>query len=200
MPDEAPPVEQIDADQNREQLARITGEIATILTPNETILYVALQNITALSLKKDSAVATNNRLIIYRPSVLGRVNFADYLWEDVRNVTIKDGMLSAELHVELRSGKSDSVGGLDKSQIRRLYGIAQQKELEWREKHRQRELEEARAKAGGVQVGSSYPSQSSPPMPEDPVEKLAKAKAMLDQNLISEQEYESLKAKIIAAF
>jgi hypothetical protein len=32
------------------------------------------------------------------------------------------------------------------------------------------------------------------------VEKLAKAKAMLDQGLITEAEYESLKAKIIASF
>lgn len=200
MPDESPPIEQIDADQDPSDLASIAGEIATIMTPNETILYVATQNVTALSVKKDSAVATSNRLILYRPSIFGRLIFSDYLWEDVRNVTINEGMLAGELRVESRNGNQDTLGGLDKTQARRLYGIAQQKELEWREKRRQRDLEEARAKAGGVQIGAASSGQGSPAVTEDPVEKLAKAKAMLDQNLISEQEYEALKAKIIAAF
>ncbi len=47
----------------------------------------------------------------------------------------------------------------------------------------------ARAKAGGIQLGS-YPTTGAATPEEDPVEKLAKAKVMLDQNLISEAEYD----------
>ena len=198
MAEEQIPVQQIDPEQDRAMLAKVAGDVRTILTPNEEILYVALQNVTALSLKKDSVVATNNRVIFYRPSVLGRVNFADYLWEDVRNVAIKEGFLAADLTVELIDGRVDQAGNLDKSQIRRLYAICQQKEQEWREKRRVRDLEEARAKSGGIQM--SVPQAAGGAPTEDPVQKLARAKAMLDQGLISEAEYETLKAKIIASF
>lgn len=201
MADEQIGVQQVDQDQDRDTLARIAGNVRTILTANEDILYVVLQNVTSLSIKKDSVVATSNRLILYRPSLLVRVSFSDFLWEDVKDVTIKEGFLAADLTVELVDGRLETVGGLDKSQVRRLYAIAQQKEQEWREKRRIRDLEEARARSGGFHMPSmpSMPSASSAPA-EDPVERLAKAKAMLDQGLISEAEYETLKAKIIASF
>jgi hypothetical protein len=89
------------------------------------------------------------------------------------------------------------MGNLDKAQVRRLYGISQQKEQEWREKRRIRDMEEARARSGGVHFA---PQAAATPGADDPVQKLAKAKAMLDQGLITEPEYESLKAKIIASF
>lgn len=192
------PIQHTDPDQDPATLTRVVNDVRTILTPNEQILYIALQNKTALTLKKDSVVATNNRIIIYRPSLFGRVQFSDYLWEDVRDVKISEGMLAADVHLELIDGQRDELGGLDKTQVRRLYAIAQQKEQEWREKRRVRDIEEARARSGGVQLGAplSPPEQPS----EDPVQKLAKAKAMLDQGLITEAEYEGLKAKIIAAF
>lgn len=198
MADEQIPVQQIDPGQDREQLARVASGVGTILTPNEEILYVALQNATALSLRKDSVVATNNRIIFYRPSVLGRVDFADYLWEDVRNVAIKEGLLAADLTVELIDGRVDQAGNLDKTQVRRLYAICQQKEQEWREKRRVRDMEEARARSGGIQMNVPQLGGGAPA--EDPTQKLARAKAMLDQGLISEAEYETVKAKILSSF
>ena len=198
MADEQIPVQQIDPDQDRGLLAKVARDVGTILTSNEEILYVALQNATALSISKDSVVATNNRVIFYRPALLGRVNFADYLWEDVKNVAIKEGLLAAEMTVELIDGRTDRAGNLDKSQIRRLYAISQQKEQEWREKRRVRDMEEARARSGGIQM--SMPQGMAGAPAEDPTQKHSRAKAMLDQGLISEAEYESLKAKIIASF
>ena len=185
---------------SHEQVAR---DVATILTANEQILHVAIQNATALSVKKDSAVATSNRLILYRPSVFGGTRFSDFLWEDVQNIRLEEGMLSSELRVELVDGRADTLGGLDKEQARRFYGVCQQKEQEWREKRRIRDLEEARARSGGVHFGApgvmaDTPTSGSVPA-EDPVEKLRKAKALLDEGLISEVEYETLKAKIIAS-
>ncbi len=198
MADDQIPVQQIDPDQDPGTLAKVAGDVRSILTPNEEILYIALQNATALSLKKDSVVATNNRLVLYRPSMLGRVDFADYQWEDVKNVSIKEGFLAADFTVVLTDGREDRASNLDKTQVRRLYAICQQKEQEWREKRRVRGLEEARARSGGIQMNAPQMSPGAPA--EDPVAKLAKAKAMLDQGLISEAEYEGLKAKIISSF
>lgn len=182
-----------EGEESRER-RRVAQEVATILTPNEDILYIAVQNITALSPRKDSAVATTNRLIVYRPHIIGGTDFTDLLWEDVKNVTIKEGILSTELVVEMRDGRLETLGSLDKVQARRLYSACQQKELEWREKRRVRQMEEERARAGGVQV--TLP-QGQAGVEEDQVAKLAKAKAMLDQGLISEAEYETIKARIV---
>ena len=90
------------------------------------------------------------------------------------------------------------MGGLDKDQAKRLYGICQQMEQGWREKRRVRQMEEERARSGGVQL--HVPTAGAPaPTAEDPVEKLAKAKKMLDQQLISQAEDDTLKAEILAS-
>jgi hypothetical protein len=191
----------VDPGQDAESLQKIAREISKILTPTEEILYVATQNVTAMSVKRDSVVVTSNRIIGFSPGVLGRVSFHDYQWQDVLDVSMKQGMLSTEISIATAAGKQ-VLGSIDKEQAKRLYGIAQQLEQEWREKRRVREMEEARAKAGGVYMGS-VPGMTSPAATEpreDSVAKLSRAKAMLDQGLISQTEYETLKAKVLSEF
>ena len=208
------PIRETDPSQDTDALRRVVDEVARLLTPNEELLYVALQNATALSMKKDCAVVTSNRLILYRPGLFGAANFDDWLWQDVKDVTIKQGMLSTEVTVEGVSGGRSVIGGLDKHQARRLYGLAQQLEQEWREKRRIRQMEEARAQAGGIYlanppaaptIGPSAPLASAPEtgapagaVLDDSVARLARAKTMRDQGLISDAEFETVKAKILA--
>lgn len=183
-----------DEGQRSGSVQDVAREVAKILTANEEILYVALQNITALSVRPDAAVATTNRLVLYRPAVLGRVEFDDVQWQDVRNARIDQGVLSTTLHVETVDGRTLDLADLDKEQAKRLYAISQQMEQEWREKRRVREMEEARARAGGVVL---HPPGAATPAAEDPVARLARAKQMLDQGLINETEYDTLKARIL---
>lgn len=198
MAAEQTPIRYVDPSQESSALQSIARDVAKIPTPSEEILYVALQNAMALSLKKDSVVTTGNRILVYRPHVLGRVDFDDFLWQDVENVTVKQGVLSAEVTVTTSDGRSATLGGLDKDQAKRLYGISQQLEQEWREKRRIRLMEEDRARAGGVYLAAPT-STGDAPSTEDPTQKLARAKALLDQGLISEAEYETVKAKILSA-
>jgi hypothetical protein len=186
-----------DPSQEAGDVQGIAADVGKILTPNEEILYVAAQNVTALQIKKDAVVATSNRAICYRPSVLGRVAFEDFQWQDVKNARIVQGVLSTQFLVETLDGRAATMDNLDKDQAKRLYGICQQMEQEWREKRRVREMEEARARSGGVHLGAPAAAAAAPA--EDPVAKLAKAKQMLDQGLISEAEYDSLKAKILSS-
>jgi PH (Pleckstrin Homology) domain-containing protein len=195
------PIRHVEPDQDAEALQKVARDVAKILTPTEEILYIATQNATALSIRKDSVVVTTNRIIGFSPGVLGRVSFNDFQWQDVLDVSMKQGMLSTEIVISTAAGQHE-VGAIDKEQAKRLYGIAQQLEQEWREKRRVREIEEARAKAGGVYMGTlpGQPAPTTAAPAEDAVAKLAKAKAMLDQNLISDVEYEALKAKVLAEF
>ena len=61
-------------------------------------------------------------------------------------------------------------------------------------------LEELRAKSGGIQMGgaSGFPA-SAGGAPTDAVAKLSQAKEMLEMGLISDAEYESLKARIVSS-
>lgn len=190
------PIRHTDTTQETESLQRVAVEVSKILTPNEEILYIARQGNVALSLRKDSVVATSNRVIAYRPGLLGRVVFQDFLWQDVEDAKISQGFLSTEFTVTTAQGEPLVVGGLDKDQAKRLYAICQQMEQEWREKRRVREMEEARARSGGVYLGSV---EGAGAQAEDPVAKLGRAKKMLEQGLISEAEYESVKAKILSS-
>jgi hypothetical protein len=71
----------------------------------------------------------------------------------------------------------------------------------WREKRRIRELEELRAKSGGVQIGtgqSTYPGADVAGAESEPAGRLRQAREMLDAKLISDSEFESIKAKIVS--
>jgi hypothetical protein len=196
MAEESIPIRFSDESQQSNRVQTIAAEIAKILTPNEEILYVAMQNPMSLSVRRDSVVATSNRLILFRAQILGQAQFDDFQWQDVSNATIKQGVLSTEIQVEAVDGRQAVMGDLDKEQAKRLYSVCQQMEQEWREKRRVRDMEEARARSGGVYM---TPATVDQPVTDDPVAKLARAKAMLDQGLISEAEYDTLKARILSS-
>ena len=101
------------------------------------------------------------------------------------------------------------VSGLRIEPAQALYRECQAREQAWREKRRVRTIEEMRAAAGGVQIATGVYPQGEPQMVtaqvrpsdpgEDPAARLAKAKAMLDQGLLSDAEYEAVKAKVLGA-
>ena len=82
-----------------------------------------------------------------------------------------------------------------------MYRAAQAQEQSWREKRRVRDLDELRAKSGGIQLGGggSGPggSGSGGAAGDDPLARLQRAKEMLSGGLITDSEYESIKAKIV---
>jgi hypothetical protein len=186
-----------DASQESHEIQGVAAEVSKILTPNEEILYIARQTNLALSLRKNAVVATSNRVIFYDAQILGRASFVDLLWQDVTLTELKQGTLSSEIQVGTADGRSAFMGQLDKDQAKSLYAVCQQMDFEWREKRRIRQMEEERARSGGVFL-SAPPAAASGTGDERPVERLAKAKAMLEQGLISETEYEAVKAKILS--
>jgi hypothetical protein len=92
--------------------------------------------------------------------------------------------------------------GLRKDQAQALYRICQAHDQAWREKRRIRDLEELRARSGGIQLGAAgfAPAAGAGAVStgNDPVSRLRSAKSMLDAGLLSDAEYEALKAKIIS--
>jgi hypothetical protein len=55
-----------------------------------------------------------------------------------------------------------------------------------------------RAKSGGVTIGANLGNQQTGNASEDAAAKLQQAKEMLEKKLITDSEYESIKARIIS--
>ncbi len=132
----------------------------------------------------------------------------DFRWQDLGDAKIKVGIFGADIFMKIYgstdlaiSKDSDQVlvlPGFRKEQAEKIYRLAQAQDQSWREKRRIRELEELRAKSGGVTIGTNTGSQQAANASEDASAKLEQAKQMLEKKLITDSEYESIKARIIS--
>ncbi len=189
-------------DQDEAAARAIEQRITQILTSGEEILHVAMQNpITALTAAPDAVVLTNKRFIIYRPKFMGGAQFEDYIWRDLSEARLEEGLLSSTISLKAITGKTLSMTHLHKSAARKVYSLAQDMEMRVREERRLREMEEKRAAAGGVNISGSMASGvgAPPPAPkDDPVEKLGQLKRMLEGGLITAEEYEAKKKDLLS--
>ena len=179
---------------------QVHTKVSEILTSGEEILYIAVQNKPVLNITPDCVVLTNKRFIIYRPKLLGRVDFEDYIWRALRNARLKEGIMGATLTMSTVKGRKLSIEYLPKKQARRVYSVAQAMEEKMLEERRMRKMEETRAAAGGVtlQTPAQAAPAAAPPPPEDPIKKLGQLKSMLEADLITADEYEEKKTEILA--
>ena len=181
---------------------QVFNKVSQLLTQGEEIAYIAVQK-PIVSLTPDSVVLTNKRFILYRPKLLGRVDFHDHIWRDLSDAKLDEGILMSNFSISNTNGEVLLMDSLPKTQARKVYAFAQQMEEFVREERRIRDMEEKRAAAGGISIagmgGMSAPaSQMAPPPKEDPVQVLGKLKQLLDAGLITQQEYDTKKNDILS--
>ena len=188
-----------------------------LLTAGETLEAWAVQHrLFALTHRRACIAATSGRFITLNRRLLGGYESADIRWQDLKETRISAGILAADLTLVAQSSSDLNIGsevnrvwtfaGLRKDQAQGMYRICQQHDQVWREKRRIRELEELRAKSGGVQIGggqSAYAAADAPgaataAADSEPARRLRQAREMLDAKLISDSEFESIKAKIVS--
>ena len=201
---------------NSEAASGALGILRSLLTAGETLEAWALQHrLYALTHRRVCIAATSGRFISLQRRLLGGYDSADIRWQDLKQTRISAGILAADLTVVAQSSTDLSVGaevnrvwtftGMVKDQAQAMYRICQQHDQVWREKRRVRELEELRAKSGGVQFGTAGygtagGSATGGPRGEEsePARRLRQAREMLEAKLISDSEFESIKAKIVS--
>lgn len=199
------------------EVEKVKAKVQQILMQNERIEYIAVENKPVqINMAPDCVVLTNRRFIIYRPKVFGQVDFEDYIWRDLRDAQLNEGMLRATFSVMTIDGRRIGVIDLPKEQARRVYQFAQQMEEYVLEERRIREMEEKRAASGAIymntppmpamptfqpQSATNAPQPSvaaSAPQQENPVEKLKQLKEMLDAGLITNEMYETKRNEILS--
>jgi len=194
---------------NEAGMERPLAQLRSVLIPGETLEAWAIQlRLFALPHRRQLIAATSGRLIALTRRLLGGFDVTTIRWQDLEEVTLRVGVLSADL--ALRAGKATDLAslgaqgsqrvefqGLRKEPAQAVYRICQSQDQAWREKRRVRELEELRARAGGIQL-TSAPAVSGAAGESDAVRRLQEAKRLLDARLITDAEYEAIKAKIIS--
>jgi hypothetical protein len=194
------------------RLAGAVQHLNALLVPGETLVAYAVQRrLFALMHRRVLVAATSGRLIRIQRGLFGGYSPVDMRWQDIESAHLRVGIFSAELTITSR-GRQDlaSTGqamgvigaeGLRKEEAEQVYRAAQAQEQSWREKRRVRDLDELRAKSGGIQLGGSGSalggSGGGGEAGDDALARLQRAKEMLSGGLITDSEYESIKAKIV---
>jgi hypothetical protein len=171
-----------------------------LLTVDETLEAWAVQHrLYALTHRRLLIAATSGRFITLKRHLLGGYDSADIRWQDLRETRISAGILAADLTLVAQSSSDLNIAsevnrvwtfsGLRKDQAQSLYRICQQHDQVWREKRRVRELEELRAKSGGLQFpaassGGAYAPAASGE--SEAARRIRQAREMLDAKLISD--------------
>ena len=183
-----------------------------LLTSGETLEAWAVEHrLFALTHRRLCVAATSGRFISLKRRLFGGYESADIRWQDLKETRISAGIFAADLTLIAQANSDLNIGSevnrvwtfanLCKDQAQAIYRICQQHDQVWREKRRIRELEELRAKSGGVQIGAgqtTYGGADAAGSESEPVRRLRQAREMLDARLITDSEFESIKARIVS--
>ena len=190
-------------------LNKALEHLNSVLVTGETLDAWAIQRrLFALTNRRILIASTSGRFIKIKRGLLGGFDMTDFRWQDLGDAKIKVGIFGADIFMEIFGSTDLAISkdtnqvlvlpGFRKEQAEKIYRLAQAQDQSWREKRRIRELEELRAKSGGVTIGSNLGTQQTANASEDAATKLQQAKQMLDNKLITDSEFESIKAKIIS--
>ena len=194
-------------------------QLRSLLVSGEAVVAHALQHrLYALIHRRRLVAATTGRFILMTRALLGGYDPVSVRWQDLKDVSLSVGTFTASVAILYSANLSDTAGGEGDTRIIRagglvidqaqaLYRECQAQEQSWREKRRIRTLEETRAAAGGVQIATGvYPQGGADRSldiaagsAESPAQRLGRARDMRAQGLITDSEYEAVKARIVGS-
>jgi hypothetical protein len=183
--------------------------VQSLLIPGERLECHAIQHrLFALTHRRLVVGATSGRLIAVQRGLISGFTAQDIRWQDLRDAQLQVGIFGATLTVTADPGEDLAgahgntralrFGGLRKEEAKEVYRACQAQEQAWREKRRVRELEEMRAKSGGLHLGAMPGSVATgEEAARSPEARLQRAREMLSQGLLTDAEYEQVKARIL---
>jgi hypothetical protein len=192
-------------------VSRALTALRSLLIPGEELETHAVQRrLFALTHRRTIVGASSGRLIVVNRGLFGDYTPQDVRWQDLQDAQLRVGVFGASLSVSVH-GSADlasaegprrvvQVDGLRKDEAQEVYRTCQAQEQAWREKRRVRELEELRAKSGGINLagGMGAPAGAGDEGSQALAGRLQRAKDMLQQGLLTDAEFEQVKARILS--
>lgn len=189
-------------------ISRALAALRSLLIPGETLETHAIQRrLFALSHRRTIVGATSGRLIVVQRGLFGDYTPQDVRWQDLQDARLRVGVFGATLTINVFGSadlataegphRSIRVEGLRKTEAQEVYRACQAQEQAWREKRRVRELEELRAKSGGINLAGGVSAGGGSP-DGALAGRLQRAREMLQQGLLTDAEFEQVKARILS--
>jgi hypothetical protein len=180
--------------------ARAQAQLERTLMTGETLIAAATQHRVFALFKRRAVLAiTSSRVLTLQRGLIGGFRMVDMQWKDLKDVRIEQNILDQMCGSNLafdhltQPQLAVAVDGIPSEIATTMYARSQSEEQAWEEKRRIRSLEEMRAQAGGVTVGTTGDSGGA----ERVVDDIQRAKSLLDSGAISDAEFQEMKAKIL---
>jgi len=180
--------------------ARAQAQLERTLMAGETLIAAAPQHRVFALFKRRAVLAiTSSRVLTLQRGLIGGFRMVDMQWKDLKDVRIEQNILNQLCGSNLafdhlsQPQLAVAVDGIPSEVATTMYARGQSEEQAWEEKRRIRSLEEMRAQAGGVTVGTTGDSGGS----ERVVDDIQRVKSLLDSGAISDAEFQEMKAKIL---
>ena len=198
-----------------ERVKKANAKLLDYLIDGESIVVKGLDTRPfALFKRRQIFAVTNSRIIRLKRKLLGGFDMLDYQWKDLKDAQISEnifpGITGSTLTFSFQANSEEPIEVYPELEVAsKAYRHSQQEEQAWEEKRRIRDMEEKRAKSGGVFIGQgSNPIQSNNPVNDnqdrqqqrkvDISDELFKLKKLLDEGVLSDAEFQEMKSKILS--
>lgn len=176
-------------------------EALSLLVPGEQILA----GITQKTVKPKSLVLTDRRVMIISKGIIG-MTFMDFNYHEVADFHYASSLTGATITVTAESGKhmgAHALGWLPKDAAKQFYTRLQEVEMQWAQSRRQLQLEQMRAASGAstvhITAPEAVPAAVKQVAPSPSVEeRLVKLEDLKAKGLLTDEEYQSKRASLIA--
>jgi hypothetical protein len=183
--------------QDQSVVTKTAERVKQLCTTNEEIMYIAVQAKIGLNLSPDCIALTNKRFIIFRAKMFGRSSFFDCLWKECKNVHMEENLIGATIIFEsLSSPVIEKIDSLPKAQARAVYRIAQEQEEKAIADRRNLRMEELQAQANKTIINQAIGVPANNP-DNSIVAKMEQLKSLLASGLITQEEFEEKRKKLI---
>ena len=199
--------------RNQEQrLKKVNLKLLDILMRDESIIVQGIDTRPfALFSRRQIFAVTNSRIIRLKRRLIGGFEMLDFQWKDLEDAQVSENVLSGLTGSTLtfKGNNGMLIEVYPELEIAsKAYKHSQQEEQAWEEKRRIRDMEEKRAEAGGIMIGSnSNPIKSNQSEIKkennvnqkiDIADELIKLKKLVDEGILSDAEFQEMKSKILS--
>ena len=189
----------LNEEQDPKAIEKITSKLSDLLMKNEEIGYIAVQKKPAITVFPDSIVMTNKRIIICKPKNLGlSMDFIDFTWDEIEGTFVKENILGSEFSFTTKTEMQVSIDYIPKIQARKIFTFAKE-QLDILKNSSSSEIPNPHENEFHVEVLEEVEIQEGNQLSkEDLFEKLQNYKRLLDNELISQVEYDTYKKEILS--
>jgi hypothetical protein len=117
----------LNEEQDPKAIEKIVSKLNDLMMKNEEIGYIAVQKKPAITVFPDSIVVTNKRIIICQPKNMGlSMNFTDYTWDEIESTFMKENILGSEFSFSTKTQIQVSIDYIPKTQARKISAYAKE--------------------------------------------------------------------------